>query len=77
MIWRKLAQSAILPPLLLCAKMLPEEEAMRLGFALQVLGRPGLKPSDTRRWQSDPHLSVSLAYLRDILAYLHQIGVRM
>jgi UV DNA damage endonuclease len=57
--------------------MLPEEEAMRLGFALQVLGRPGLKASDTRRWQNDPHLSVSLAYLRDIFAYLHQVGVRM
>jgi len=50
---------------------------MRLGFAVQVLARPGLKPSDTRRWQSDPHLSVSLAYLRDVFAYLRQIDVRM
>jgi UV DNA damage endonuclease len=50
---------------------------MRLGFAVQVLGRSGLKASDTRRWQNDPHLSVSLAYLRDILAYLRQIDVRM
>jgi UV DNA damage endonuclease len=50
---------------------------MRLGFAVQVLGRPGLKASDTRRWQNDPHLSVSLAYLRDVFAYLRQIGVGM
>jgi UV DNA damage endonuclease len=57
--------------------MLAEEEAMRLGFAVQVLGRPGLKPSDTRRWQNAPHLSVSLAYVRDIFAYLSQIDVRM
>ena len=50
---------------------------MRLGFAVQVLGRPGIKSHDTRRWQNDPHLSVSLAYLRDIFAYLSQIDVRM
>jgi UV DNA damage endonuclease len=50
---------------------------MRLGFAVKVVGRPGLKSNDTRRWQSDPHLSVSLAYLRDIFAYLRQIDVRM
>jgi UV DNA damage endonuclease len=50
---------------------------MRLGFAVKVLGQPGLKASDTRRWQNNPHLSVSLAYLRDILRYLDQIEVRM
>ena len=50
---------------------------MELGFAVQVLGQPGLKPNDTRRWQNHPHLSVSLAYLRDILIYLRQIGVHM
>lgn len=50
---------------------------MRLGFAVKVVGRPGLKASDTRRWQNNPHLSVSLAYLRDILSYLEQIDVRM
>jgi UV DNA damage endonuclease len=50
---------------------------MRLGFAVKVMGRPGLKASDTRRWQNNPHLSVSLAYLRDVLAYLAQIDVRM
>jgi UV DNA damage endonuclease len=47
----------------------------RLGFPVKVLGAP-LKSHDTRRWQSSPHLSVSLAYLRDIFAYLqvHAIG---
>jgi UV DNA damage endonuclease len=50
---------------------------MRLGFAVKVLGKPGLKASDSRRWQNNPHLSISLAYLRDILAYLAQIDVHM
>jgi UV DNA damage endonuclease len=50
---------------------------MRLGFVVKVLGQPGLKSNDTRRWQNNPHLSVSLAYLRDIFVYLRQIGVRM
>lgn len=50
---------------------------MKLGFAVKVLGQPGLKSNDTRRWQNAPHLSVSLAYLRDILIYLRQIGVQM
>ena len=50
---------------------------MKLGFVVKVVGKPGLKSNDTRRWQSNPHLSVSLAYLRDILGYLRQIDVRM
>ena len=31
----------------------------------------------SRRWQNNPHLSVSLAYLRDILEYLHGQGIGM
>jgi UV DNA damage endonuclease len=50
---------------------------MRLGFSVKPRGRPGLKPYDSRRWQNSPHLSVSLAYLRDILVYLHQKGISM
>jgi len=50
---------------------------MRLGFAAKALGRPGLKPYDTRRWHNGPHLSVSLAYLRDILAYLCDVNIRL
>lgn len=45
---------------------------MRLGCAVRVLGKPGLKPYDSRRWKNQPHLTVSLMYLRDILHYLHQ-----
>ncbi len=50
---------------------------MRLGFSIKPRGKPGLKPYDTRRWQNSPHLSVSLAYLRDILLYLGQRGIPM
>jgi UV DNA damage endonuclease len=50
---------------------------MQLGFAVKILGQPGLKSNDTRRWQNKPHLSVSLAYLRDIFVYLAQIDVHM
>jgi len=35
----------------------------RLGFAVKVLGAGGLPSSDTRRWQSGPHLSRSLDLL--------------
>lgn len=50
---------------------------MRLGFAVQVLGRPELKSHDTRRWQSNPHLRVSLQYAREILEYLRQTQIHM
>jgi len=50
---------------------------MKLGFSVKVLGRPGLKSHDTRRWQNHPHLSVSLVYLRDIFHYLRQKSIRM
>lgn len=49
----------------------------RLGFAVKVLGEGGLRSHDARRWQSGPHLRVSLGYLREILAYLERIDVRM
>jgi UV DNA damage endonuclease len=42
----------------------------RLGVAVKVAGIP-LRPQDSRRWQQQPHLTVSLAYLRDLLEYLH------
>jgi UV DNA damage endonuclease len=50
---------------------------MKLGFAVKVLGEPGLKSHDTRRWQNNPHLSVSLAYLRDIFGYLRRQAITM
>jgi UV DNA damage endonuclease len=49
----------------------------RLGFAVKVVGRPDMKSNDARRWQSGPHLSVSIGYLRAILDYLDEIDVRM
>lgn len=52
-------------------------DRVRLGFAVKVLGQPTLKSNDSRRWQNGPHLSVSLAYVRDILVYLRKVGIRM
>lgn len=48
----------------------------RLGLPVKVLGA-GLRPHDSRRWQNAPHLSVSLAYLRDLFAYLDQCNIRV
>jgi len=49
---------------------------MRLGCAGKTLGKPGLKSYDARRRDHDPHLSISLAYVRDILCHLDQAGIR-
>lgn len=48
---------------------------MKLGFPVRVLGRRGLRAYDTRRSASAPHLSVSLAHLRDVFAYLAHTGI--
>jgi UV DNA damage endonuclease len=50
---------------------------VRLGFPVKILGQGGLKSHDSRRWQNDPHLSVSLAYLRDIFLYLGRQDIHM
>ena len=50
---------------------------MRLGFVAKSLARPELKSHDARRWQNNPHLSVSLAYLRDMLLYLAHSQIHM
>lgn len=49
---------------------------MRLGFPVKVMGEP-LKSNDTRRWQANPHLRVSLEYLEQILAYLRKHRIYM
>jgi len=49
---------------------------MRLGVATRLLGAP-LRSQDSRRWAQRPHLSVSLAYVRDILAWLQQRQIGM
>jgi UV DNA damage endonuclease len=46
----------------------------RLGIPVKVVGAP-LRAYDSRRWPQQPHLSVSLAYLRDLFGYLHQHGI--
>jgi UV DNA damage endonuclease len=43
----------------------------RLGIPVKVVGAP-LRAYDSRRWPQQPHLSVSLAYLRDLFGYLYQ-----
>jgi UV DNA damage endonuclease len=50
---------------------------MKLGFAVKVLGEGGLPSHDARRWQSEPHLRVSLEYLDAILGYLDRHDLRM
>jgi UV DNA damage endonuclease len=50
---------------------------MRLGFAVKVLGDGGLPSHDTRRWQSEPHLRVSLEYLDRILDFCGAHDIRM
>jgi UV DNA damage endonuclease len=50
---------------------------MRFGFVVKPLGRPDLRSHDSRRWQNEPHLSVSLAYVRDIFSYLTASGITM
>jgi UV DNA damage endonuclease len=54
-----------------------ETRGLRLGFAVKVLGEPGLKSNDARRWQQQPHLRVSLEYLEAIFAYLARTGITM
>ncbi len=50
---------------------------MRFGFAVKVLGREGLKSNDARRWQSEPHLRVSIGFLREIFQYCADAGITM
>ena len=50
---------------------------MRLGFVVKPLVRPELRSHDGRRWQNRPHLSVSLAFLRDVFEYLSSAGITM
>src|SRR4051794_40529019 len=49
----------------------------RLGFPVKILGAPGIKSHDSRRWQSKPHLSVSLEYLHHVLTYLSENEIHM
>ncbi len=61
---------------LLRPSQLAPRPTLRLGFPVKVIGEP-LRSHDSRRWQNAPHLSVSLAYLRDIFDYLHRKQIRV
>ncbi|CAA9479764.1 MAG: UV damage repair endonuclease [uncultured Sphingomonadaceae bacterium] len=50
---------------------------LRLGFPVKVMGKPGMKSNDTRRWQKSPHLKASLEYVSEILEYLDKVGLDM
>lgn len=50
---------------------------VRLGFPVKVLGERGFKSNDSRRWQSGPHLRVSIEYLHAIFDYLDRHSIRM
>lgn len=50
---------------------------LRLGFPVKVLGQPGLKSNDTRRWQKAPHLRTSIEYLHAIFEYLDKQSISM
>src|SRR5688500_8896829 len=52
-------------------------DIMRLGFAVKVLGRDGLKSNDSRRWQNEPHLRVSIEYMHAIFDYLSDAKISM
>src|SRR5439155_27273973 len=54
-----------------------EGRLMRLGFAVKVLGDGGLPSHDTRRWQSGPHLRVSIERLHAVFDYLDRNDIRM
>jgi UV DNA damage endonuclease len=50
---------------------------LRLGFPVKVMGVPGLKANDTRRWQKNPHLKCSLEHLDQILDYCAKVEIDM
>lgn len=51
--------------------------AHRLGFAVKVVGDGGRPSHDARRWQSGPHLSVSIERLAGVFDYLESVDIRM
>ena len=53
------------------------ERRRRLGFPVKVMAAPDLKSNDTRRWQQNPHLKVSLEYLDKILDHLAKRKIDM
>jgi len=50
---------------------------MRLGFAVKILGKEGIKSHDARRWQNSPHLRFSIEYAHSVFDYLEETGISM
>ncbi len=50
---------------------------MRLGFAVKVLGKEGIKSNDARRWQNSPHLRFSIEFAHAVFDYLEATGITM
>ena len=57
--------------------MITNAGPLRLGFPVKIMGQPGLKSNDSRRWKNNPHLRVSIEYLHAIFEYLHRHRVTM
>src|SRR4051794_20109704 len=51
--------------------------SLRLGFPVIILGEEGIKSNDARRWQSNPHLKVSLEHLHRVFDYLEKHKISM
>ena len=52
-------------------------QPLRLGVPVKLMGAPDIKSNDTRRWQQNPHLKVSLEYVDRALDYLDRHDIRM
>ncbi len=50
---------------------------MRIGFAVKVLGKEGIKSHDARRHASNPHLRESIKYAHEVFDYLGEVGISM
>ena len=50
---------------------------LRLGVPVKLMGAPDIKSNDTRRWQQNPHLKVSLEHMDRALDYLDHHDIRM
>jgi UV DNA damage endonuclease len=48
-----------------------------MGFPVKVMGKPGFKSNDSRRWQKNPHLKTSLEHVSEILDYLAEHRISM
>ena len=50
---------------------------MRLGFAVKILGKEGIKSHDARRHANSPHLKFSIEYAHQVFDYLEATQISM